>query len=339
MKTTFFNPVLILAMALISLNIGAQTSNLESTQLVPIHFNSDKAKPLSGLQRILNELTPFTDSPENYRIMITGHTDADGGDDYNLMLSQNRAQSVYNYLVKNGIDKEKIKSQGKGETNPVASNDESKGRSENRRVEIYVEMLETAAVINQKTQVETGKKIDFFGFLYNESDSLLWSNTNYNPKASKQKLPKDAVKPIKGCRAFFSGLLMADEYKSIWTSKIWEPDGYSEYVGAGSYNNLNEAFPKAILSTFDGIAIDSNTRIVIYDQPNFKGKVVLDVTGPLIINNSLHRTSLPKLNTQAYKVEAMNKLFPPEKRVWSNSNMYAWQHGSIRIMPAADLVD
>lgn len=181
---------------------------------------------------------------------------------------------------------------------------------------------------------------NFFGYKYYSNDTLLSSLESYTlPKVQKQKLPKDAVKPIEGCRAFFSGLLISDVYNSFWTSQIWKEDMYSEYVGSGSYNNLNEAFPKAIQGTFDGIAIDSNTRIIIYDQPNFKGKIVLNVTGPLVINNLIHKHSLPKLNSDPLKNKELHILFPPENRIWSKTNMYLWQNGSIKIMCKSEVTN
>ena len=69
-------------------------------------------------------------------ILIVGHTDSDGADDANLKLSQSRAASVKNALVKEfGIDASRLITDGKGETQPVTSNNTASGKAQNRRVE------------------------------------------------------------------------------------------------------------------------------------------------------------------------------------------------------------
>ena len=65
---------------------------------------------------------------------IDGHTDSVGSDAYNLALSDRRAKSVFDYLTSRGVDPSRLKSQGFGEANPIASNDTAEGRQQNRRV-------------------------------------------------------------------------------------------------------------------------------------------------------------------------------------------------------------
>lgn len=69
---------------------------------------------------------------------VIGHTDATGADDYNLGLSQRRAASVKAALVATGMDPARIRDEGRGETQPIASNDTEDGRAQNRRVVIIV---------------------------------------------------------------------------------------------------------------------------------------------------------------------------------------------------------
>ena len=69
---------------------------------------------------------------------VEGHTDSIGTDDYNLKLSQRRADSVRDYLTSNGINSLNVISIGLGKTDPVASNDTAAGRQQNRRVEMVV---------------------------------------------------------------------------------------------------------------------------------------------------------------------------------------------------------
>ncbi|EMR04164.1 OmpA family protein [Cesiribacter andamanensis] len=72
------------------------------------------------------------------RVTLTGHTDAIGTEAYNKRLSINRAQSAEDFLLKAGLARERVKTDGKGELEPVASNETAEGRRQNRRVTIKV---------------------------------------------------------------------------------------------------------------------------------------------------------------------------------------------------------
>jgi OOP family OmpA-OmpF porin len=72
----------------------------------------------------------------NFKISLLGHADSRGGAAYNQKLSERRAQSVAEYLVSKGIKSSAITTAGRGETQPVASNDTSVGRAKNRRVDV-----------------------------------------------------------------------------------------------------------------------------------------------------------------------------------------------------------
>ncbi len=73
------------------------------------------------------------------RVVITGHTDNVGGQKFNQDLSLKRAQTVKNWLVKKGIKSNRMRTAGRGENEPVASNETEAGRAENRRMEFFVE--------------------------------------------------------------------------------------------------------------------------------------------------------------------------------------------------------
>ncbi|RMG83714.1 MAG: OmpA family protein, partial [Bacteroidetes bacterium] len=83
---------------------------------------------------------------ENPKIIveISSHTDSKGDDEYNMKLSQRRAESVVNYLIKKGIEKERLHAKGYGETKPIAPNvnpdgsDNPEGRAKNRRTEFKI---------------------------------------------------------------------------------------------------------------------------------------------------------------------------------------------------------
>ena len=74
----------------------------------------------------------------NSLIDVYGHTDSTGSDAYNQTLSENRARTVANYLIARGVPAARIRSQGFGETMPVADNTTEAGRTKNRRVEIKI---------------------------------------------------------------------------------------------------------------------------------------------------------------------------------------------------------
>lgn len=86
----------------------------------------------------LDRLSALLTENPGLRIQINGHTDQVGDDRSNQTLSENRAKSVYNYLIGKGIAADRLRFKGFGETKPVASNDTDEGRAQNRRTEFIV---------------------------------------------------------------------------------------------------------------------------------------------------------------------------------------------------------
>lgn len=101
-------------------------------------FDFDKAKLRPQGEHVLNELASRVKNVDLEVIIATGHTDAIGTDAYNQKLSQRRAQAVKDYLVSQGLPANRIYTEGKGESQPVATNKTAEGRAKNRRVEIEV---------------------------------------------------------------------------------------------------------------------------------------------------------------------------------------------------------
>jgi len=99
-------------------------------------FDSDvvKGAASSNLSDLARSLQRYPDS----EVLIVGHTDATGTDSYNWTLSERRAASARNYLVQQGIDPSRIRTAGRGETEPIASNDTAAGQAQNRRVEVAI---------------------------------------------------------------------------------------------------------------------------------------------------------------------------------------------------------
>ncbi len=99
-------------------------------------FDSDVIKPTAAanLQELARSLNKFGNS----NILIVGHTDSQGDDAYNMSLSQRRANSASAYLQSQGVPSTRVSTSGRGEAEPVASNDTEAGRAQNRRVEVAI---------------------------------------------------------------------------------------------------------------------------------------------------------------------------------------------------------
>lgn len=103
---------------------------------VNFEFNSARLTPNAKI--VLQDVVDTLAGQPELRVEIAGHTDSKGLAEYNKQLSQERAQSVKRFLVDNGIDADRLKAVGYGETKPRADNDTQAGREENRRVEFSV---------------------------------------------------------------------------------------------------------------------------------------------------------------------------------------------------------
>ncbi|QJQ96715.1 MULTISPECIES: OmpA family protein [Halomonadaceae] len=101
-----------------------------------VNFEFDSADLRPEASMMLDEVAHRLRENPELRVSIEGHTDSVGNPQYNVGLSQRRADSVKAYLVNQGIDPNRMNTTGYGEERPVASNDTPEGRAENRRVEI-----------------------------------------------------------------------------------------------------------------------------------------------------------------------------------------------------------
>lgn len=101
-------------------------------------FDSGQATLKPGAQSTIQRLAEFLRKSPDRSVVIEGHTDSVGSDALNQTLSENRANAVRAALVAQGIDMTRILAMGKGESTPVASNDDTAGRQQNRRVEIII---------------------------------------------------------------------------------------------------------------------------------------------------------------------------------------------------------
>jgi len=104
-----------------------------------VHFDFDKAVIRPDAVPVLDEAVRTLKEEGTVAVIVAGHTDSVGSDKYNMKLSLRRANAVRDYLVKQGIPASRIRTEGLGETEPVASNDTADGRAQNRRVELHVD--------------------------------------------------------------------------------------------------------------------------------------------------------------------------------------------------------
>ena len=117
-------------------NVGCQFPTI--IELPGVNFRTNSAMLLDGANTTLNQVAQqIIDNPALI-VEVAGHTDSDGEYDFNLRLSQMRADSVRDYLVDAGVDPTRVSARGYGESEPVADNSTSMGRAANRRVELRV---------------------------------------------------------------------------------------------------------------------------------------------------------------------------------------------------------
>lgn len=107
-------------------------------------FESGKAELLPGAEDQLSRVANYLKSSPR-PVLIEGYTDSRGSASKNQALSERRARAVSDYLVSQGVPADRIRTEGKGSSSPVASNASASGRSQNRRVEIVLERGPVAA--------------------------------------------------------------------------------------------------------------------------------------------------------------------------------------------------
>src|SRR4029450_4289469 len=109
-----------------------------------VNFDFNKSNIKAEFAPILDEAVQSLEDNPDARVTIEGHTDSIGSDEYNLELSERRAQAVKQYLVSKGIAASRLDTVGMGEKDPIAPNtkpdgkDNPEGRAMNRRAELRV---------------------------------------------------------------------------------------------------------------------------------------------------------------------------------------------------------
>ncbi len=151
-------------------------------------------------------------------------------------------------------------------------------------------------------------------------------------KAEVVFVPMATTSPKPGCRAHFSGAILGNRVVEGHISQIYDlNDPAGEMVGAGRYPDNTQAFPKAVATTFDAIAVDKGTSVILYAEPNFGGTPVAELKGPAVLVNTIWFGDQRYLNSGLAPDSLLDALFPAEVRRFSSENMHLWSHGSVMV--------
>ena len=115
---------------------GKKTDRGVVVTMGDVLFDTGKATLKPGAYATIERLATVLKEDQARKVLIEGHTDSVGTDEYNQSLSERRAASVQAALFERGVEASQISTVGKGESTPVAGNDNAAGRQQNRRVEL-----------------------------------------------------------------------------------------------------------------------------------------------------------------------------------------------------------
>ena len=118
-----------------------------------VYFDTNKYNINEKSKQTLDKLAAILKEYPDTNVLVAGHTDSVGKDEYNLGLSQRRAQAVTNYFKSKGLASSRFTTKWYGEKNPIASNDTAEGRAKNRRVNVVI-------VPNEKMKAEAKKQAE-----------------------------------------------------------------------------------------------------------------------------------------------------------------------------------
>ncbi|MDF3832497.1 OmpA family protein [Cupriavidus basilensis] len=107
-----------------------------------VTFDTDSSSIKPSFRSVLDQVAQTLSQHPDVAATVVGHTDSTGNPNYNMQLSQRRAQSVAGYLGDRGVARGRLAAEGRGQTQPVADNATEAGRQQNRRVEIFLKPIQ-----------------------------------------------------------------------------------------------------------------------------------------------------------------------------------------------------
>lgn len=119
-------------------NVVRQGDNLILQMPADVTFGFDRADIESRFYPVLDDVARVLNQYPQTTIDVVGHADSDGAEAYNLDLSRRRAASVAGYLIERNVLRDRLYVDGRGESQPIASNATAEGKAQNRRVEIII---------------------------------------------------------------------------------------------------------------------------------------------------------------------------------------------------------
>lgn len=110
----------------------------EEIELPGVNFETNSDRLVAGTEAALNDAAATLQMHGGIRVEVAGHTDSDGAAEYNEGLSQRRAATVRDYLIRRGVDADRLTVRGYGESQPIADNSTAEGKAQNRRVVLRI---------------------------------------------------------------------------------------------------------------------------------------------------------------------------------------------------------
>jgi len=117
------------------LNAKVDANGCAKMITLKVNFKSDSTELVNKSSQSVDAFVEFLKVQKSYKTQLEGYSDSRGNDEYNLKLSQNRADAVKDLIISKGISADRVTAKGMGEVNPIADNTTAEGRAQNRRIE------------------------------------------------------------------------------------------------------------------------------------------------------------------------------------------------------------
>lgn len=202
-----------------------------------INFQYNKADVKASSYKLLDRLVEITKKCPKDAILIAGHTDSVGSGSYNLKLSKNRANSVKKYLISHGINKDRVRAIGYGESKPIADNNTTDGQAKNRRIEFNVmDIKDLPAIPKVKKVIKKHKEIVKTVIEEKKQDVAVFScEAEFKKILSKDKIQFDYNKASIAQDSYKVLDALVDVVKKCPNEKV-SIEGHTDSIGSKSYN-------------------------------------------------------------------------------------------------------